>query len=445
MTTAFDDQKPGPKRPGQSGEWALDNPQAQELARYKAGEKLDVPKLMTVAREFAKALAVFRPPEGYRPEPAVPEPTLTVSMARALGTTTLTEYFLKTLNMDPPAAQLARRREPPLPRGPESVAGAILAVDEAIDANKSSDPVLYKKVIGELSAIRASLARAQTLGKELESLAERWRPESLWKIHQAKKLDEAARLLAMGPESELEATPPALTNLTQALLERLSESRAVLEGHKRWRMAARLFLEDMDGLKAALSTGSGQTVDLAGRLKTLTGRLGDLEAKSQDLADRRSETDQRLAAALAELEKAETRLTGEKRASSLKMGEALAASVESLWRSVVARRTELAKVWLALPPLVGRPIFLDRIFLYAAINLGRAQSLLEELKSRLASQAGRLSSSRGLRLAARETLALSRDKAYPNFRRRAGRLVDELKAILKKRTQEREKSQVDES
>ncbi|MDR1395960.1 MAG: hypothetical protein LBK52_07310, partial [Deltaproteobacteria bacterium] len=70
--------------PNKPAAWKLDDPQAAGLARYQAGDKLDIPRLMALAREFSKALAVFRPPEGFRPQPAQAEQPLSPSMSRAL-------------------------------------------------------------------------------------------------------------------------------------------------------------------------------------------------------------------------------------------------------------------------------------------------------------------------------------------------------------------------
>jgi chromosome segregation ATPase len=314
------------------------------------------------------------------------------------------------------------------------VVGAIAAVEETLDGYNSVNPILYKKVIGELSAIKASLYRAKSLAKELEILATRWRPESLDIYQKARKLEEATRLLAKAPEGTAGKTPPAVTDLTHNLKEKLGIARQVLEGQKRWRNLSRLLIEEMDSLKAALEAGSEREADWGSRVKSLESRLSDLEGKRSELSLRRQESDRRLANALAALEEAENGAAGDGRGSSLKRWEGLAASVDVLLKSTLARRTELAEAWWSIGALVGRPVYLDRIYLYAAINFGRTQSLLEELRSRLTLNASRLSSSQELRKAARAALAVDRETGSPALLRGANRRLDDLKNALKSRS-----------
>ncbi|MDR1577113.1 MAG: hypothetical protein LBT86_02620 [Deltaproteobacteria bacterium] len=434
---AFDRQKTGRGELDQDQPWGMSDPQALELARYQDGEKLDIPRLMAVAREFSKALAIFRPPEGYSPEPVTPEPTLTSSMARALGAPTLTEYFRRTLKIKDPRRDLTVvRGVVPLPRGPESVPGALLAIEEALAGYQALDREAYKKVIGELSAIRASLLRAQSLGAELAILADRWRLDGLWRSHKAIKLAEAARLLTVNQEMGSVETGQALTDLTQNLLETLAETRSSLLAQRRWRLAARQVIEEIDSLKARLfednDAGLGDGLDWPGQLKNLEARLGELETRGQALSSRRQETDRRLTEALSELERTESSLVGEANTMALKRGETLRVSVEALLKSTVAQRFELAETWWRLPQLVGRPTLLENIYLETAIHLGKAQGLLEELKSRLSRLAARLSSSRELRLAARQALAMEKEKAYPATLREAHRRLADLKNLRKK-------------
>ncbi|MDR2142031.1 MAG: hypothetical protein LBR11_09635 [Deltaproteobacteria bacterium] len=419
------------QKPGQAAQWELDNPQAREMARYAAGERLDLPRILAVAREFSKALAIFRPPEGYQPEPAPPESPLTSSMARALGAPTLTEYFERTLAAQKSSISVASHREAPLPRGPEAVPGALAAIEEAQAGYEAADPHIFKKILGELAAIRASLLRAQSLGRELESLVGLWPPDSLEMLRRAQRLEEAAKSLTLVNGALSEEGGPALTELTRSLLARLTETRAALDELRRWGRATRLFLEGLDSLKAALQAGSGPGLDWAARLRGAETKLSDLTNQRQTLLARRQETDHRLAAALSEVERAESSLVGAANSVALKRGEALVANVEALWRGVVARRTALAEAWLSLKPLVGRPIFLEKIFLATALNLGRAQAALEELRVRLAQRAGSLSSSQNLRLAAREALALERDKGYPASLTQAQRRLGELRELWK--------------
>ncbi|MDR1083382.1 MAG: hypothetical protein LBP22_00615 [Deltaproteobacteria bacterium] len=417
-----------------SQNWEMEDPKASELAQYQAGDKLDIPKLTALAREFSKALANFRPPEGYRPEPALTEPTLTPAMARALGAPSLSEYFLKTLKAKDPAVQSQSSRSARLPRGPESVPGALKAVTETLEGYEAADQVGYKKIIALLASIKSSLGRAQSLGKELALESELWRTDSLDKYNKAKKLAEAVKLLLVSPEAVSENIGVALTSLTQTLTERLAETRTGLEGRRRWQVGLRLFQEELESLQATVNTGSALNFDWTGQFKILTERLSEFEQKHQELLDRRQETDRRLSSALADLEKAESNIVGENNKALLTRGEALAKSIDSLWRFTLQRRSELAEFWLNVAPLVGRPVFLDKIFLYTATNLGRTQGLLEEQKTNLSQVVGRLSSTRDLRRAAKEALKV-KDKArrYPALLDQSSRWLENLKNLVREK------------
>jgi FtsZ-binding cell division protein ZapB len=283
----------------------------------------------------------------------------------------------------------------------------------------------------------------------------KWRPESLERLRKAKKLDEAAKSLALDPDQSAPKESLALTELTKSLTKRLAEALSSLEGQKRWRLAARRFLEETESAIAAVKSGKGfgsdierayprggrsGEIDWGERVRSLSASLDDLSQKRLAQAAKLQDADRRLASALKDLESAEKKLAGDKLASILSRGEALAASVDSALRSTRARLAELADAWLYLPRLVGRPVFLDKIFLYAAVNLARAQNWLEELKTRLANQARRLSSSRDARLAARKVLNMDRDKSYPPVLSRASRRLDDLKAALNAKYREKAES-----
>ncbi|MDR1608279.1 MAG: hypothetical protein LBT38_07730, partial [Deltaproteobacteria bacterium] len=437
---AFGGQKPKVSDTGDQKLWDLPDPIAEDLARYQKGERLDIPRLLTVAKEIGKSLAIFRPPQGYEPEPIAPELSITPDMARLLGAPSLAEYFRRTLLSQDPHRDLSSRGQCPLPRGPESIPKALRAVEEAILGYRSVDSQAYKKILGELSAIRASLLRAQSLSVELFSLAELFRVESLALRHEAQKLVKAGRKLAIAPEpddldSGLRQDAPPLTELTQNLTKTLVDTRSVLLAQKRWRLEIRQVIEEMDSFKAAHLT-SKLPIDPV-RLKTFDARLMDLENASEVLAAKRQATDERLTRALANLESHESQLVGEANTTVLSYVQTLASSVDTLLKTILARRFDLAEAAWRLPRLVGRPIFLENVYSQTAIFLAQSQGLLEELKSRLNRQVARLSSSREAREAARAALAMDKDKAYPSLAREAQRRLSQLKALRKKELAER--------
>ena len=101
------------------------------LASPRAARPLDPGAVLALAREIGRLLSSYRPVEGYVPEAEVPEPPLPDKVSRALGAPTLSDYFELTLrSLGLPPGRSGTRIA--LPRGPESLEGALDAVREMI-------------------------------------------------------------------------------------------------------------------------------------------------------------------------------------------------------------------------------------------------------------------------------------------------------------------------
>ncbi|MDR1041880.1 MAG: hypothetical protein LBR80_17295 [Deltaproteobacteria bacterium] len=143
----------------------------------------------------------------------------------------------------------------------------------------------------------------------------------------------------------------------------------------------------------------------AAAARSLSEKAQAFERRHEELARGALAAERKLKGALNALTAAERRMSGERSIAFRDGTEALGTSVEALLGSVLARRAELAGFWRLSPSLVGRPAFLEKIFLSAAVNLGLAQGLLEETRHLLDAVTRRLSATRKIRRGAEEFLA----------------------------------------
>jgi chromosome segregation ATPase len=143
----------------------------------------------------------------------------------------------------------------------------------------------------------------------------------------------------------------------------------------------------------------------AAAMRSLSARAASFERRHEELARGGIAAERKLKGALNILTAAERRFSGERSIAFRDGAEALGASVESLLAAVLRSRGQLASFWRASPALVGRPAFLEKIYLSAAVNLGLAQGILEETRHRLDSATRRLSATRKIRREAEEFLA----------------------------------------
>ncbi|MDR2350891.1 MAG: hypothetical protein LBF41_09775, partial [Deltaproteobacteria bacterium] len=389
------------------------DPRDNESASLKGPDPsrraLDPRALLALARETGKLLNFFRPLDGYVPEEPVPEPPLSPEVARVLGAPTLTDYFVLTLkSLDLPPERTGK--SPVLPRGPDSVDSALAAAREMIGAYleaENREPGKYRRVRTELVGIETALLKAKKLLPAFREMAAGFSGEAHAKHLEARKLAEAVEsVLSRAPEWEDTESDPealALTAYTSTLRESLSEAlsvRALTEG---WSNETNSHSKEIERLEAALSGGKGRG-SLDRRLGLLSERQKSLEKRGAELSLRGAETERGLKGALSALVAAEKRFSGEKSAAFREELEDLLSTVVGLLAVTVRSRENLAVFWRLSPSLVGKPLFLEKIFLASAVNLGIAQGTLEETKHKLSSRAGKLTSTGRVRAAAKDFL-----------------------------------------
>ncbi|MDR1298336.1 MAG: hypothetical protein LBO05_13420 [Deltaproteobacteria bacterium] len=427
--------------------------------------RLDAGALLALARETGRSLSFFRPPSGYRPRPLSPDRPLTAVIAQSLGAPSLADFFARL-----PGPVGARVPDPNpvlahMPRGPEDIPEALGFVDAALaDCERSAriDPRRQASRKAGLEESRAALVRARQLGAGLEELAERWPGEAREALGRALELKAAADLLlgAAGPASpspdagagrDASSSPPppegsapvSLTGLSRGLSERLASLRAALAARLGWRESLRALSDEVEALSAAAGregeTGPGSERFWPGALAGLRGRLAALERDDQSLSREREARARGVAAALEALERGELEVGGRAGADLLERAGLLSSSVETLLRDTLALARDLRECWTMLPPLVGRPRFLDRNVLAAAAHLGRAMSLGEEIRSLLGRLTGRLSSTCEIRAKAAAALGLpDRENEFRAGLSRAGaRLAALGRLVLYKTRAER--------
>ncbi|MDR1049933.1 MAG: hypothetical protein LBP95_02405 [Deltaproteobacteria bacterium] len=426
--------------------------------------RLDAGALLALARETGRSLSFFRPPSGYRPRPLSPDRPLTAVIAQSLGAPSLADFFARL-----PGPVGARVPDPNpvlayMPRGPEDIPEALGFVDAALaDCERAAriDPRRQASRKAGLEESRAALVRARQLGAGLEELAERWPGEAREALGRALELKAAADLLlgaagpappspdadagrdAPSPPPPEGSAPVSLTGLSYGLSESLARLRAALAARLGWRRSLRALSDEVEALSAAAGregeTGPGSERFWPGALAGLRGRLAALERDDQSLSRAREARARGVAAALEALERGELEVGGRAGADLLERAGLLSSSVETLLRDALALARDLRECWTLLPPLVGRPRFLDRNVLAAAAHLGRAMSLGEEIRSLLGRLSGRLSSTCEIRAKAAAALGLpDRENEFRAGLSRAGaRLAALGRLVLYKTRAER--------
>jgi hypothetical protein len=152
-------------------------------------------------------------------------------------------------------------------------------------------------------------------------------------------------------------------------------------------------------------TGNGGVGRWTAAVRSLADKAQAFERRHEDLAAGAITAERRLKGALYALAAAERRSAGERSIAFRDGTEALGASVEALLTSVLRSRLQLAGFWRASPSLIGRPAFLEKVFLSSAVNLGLAQGMLEETRHLLDAVTRRLSATRKIRRGAEDFLA----------------------------------------
>ncbi|MDR1545125.1 MAG: hypothetical protein LBU12_00080 [Deltaproteobacteria bacterium] len=418
--------------------WSLSGQAASaDLGRFLTGRRgLDVQAFLALAREIGKALSTFKPPLDFRPAPFPPDPPLNADLAKAMGAATLADFFAQT-----PVAGLVAHWQPQInfPRGPASIKPALTALNQeqaACERLARREPARGDRRKAQILAEKTALFRARDLFAQLRELADEWPVEVRGRLQEARSLSDAARLLfqlqSSGEDDGYDGSDLVLTDLATGLNERLREQRRAFEGRLKWRREILAFHEEIETYLAAAGREEGR--GWAAAVKKVALKAEDFERRHRELSARTAEAASRLEASLDELARAERLLAGSGPSAVRERAEILLGHVEALRRSVLNRRAELAECWRATPSLVGRPAFLDKIYVFSAVNLGRAHILLEELVGSLGRFAGCMSNTRTLRGAAKEALAVQdRPSDFPALLLRARRRVAALAGLIAQR------------
>ena len=430
------------------------------LSAFLTGEKSsDFNAFLDMVKECGRYLNAFVPPEGFQPQAAAPPLVPTPEMTRALGTASLADFYDLALTGEPPESRpLGRVVSPPqfFPRGPETVRAALGAVEADLKRLTKSVADLerswpanepgFEAAIGplerrveKLSDIRANLVRAARLWARMKEAAALWPPEAKRLLGRARRLADSAKVMLRNvrvgaDEDEGQAAGRerrGLTRVTADLRLEVEAARTAAEDGARWQKNLDRLSLDFDDFLAGIMDGEHtgrDSRDWNGEIRKLSSRLTELEREERRLADESAGLSESLTRSLSALDQAETRLAGLQGRETLDRLESLGRGAAALLNSAIERRRDLARVYTALPQRLGRPVYLEKIFLESALSLGRAQSLLEDLRHRLALAGGRLSTTHRLRsegdkLAERLARPPRRGEPLKAARRRLGALA----------------------
>ncbi len=393
-------------------------------------DSFDFGVFLALVKETAHHLRRFRPPDGLKPgEPPQPT-TLSQDMVRDLGAASLEDFYSQALE--------GRRPEEPaasgwpgefFPRGPESIRLVLTSVETEItrltlagaDFERSwpsARPGLEEarrslsQRLARLKETRAGLMAAARLWPRLKAEADKW-PETvknLWR--KTKRLEEAVAPLLVavrtvaGGEADVGRVSPhrALTQTVVNLRAESAAARQTAEGRVRWAEDLDAVLVELDQLLDQVVKSPAVDKDWGRSGLKLSERLSELETGERTLAEesmRHVLTLSRTLSSLAGLEKTLSATDDELRGRLDLAGQA--ATV--LWRTAMGRRREMALLYFALPHRLGRPAYLEKMFLGLALGLGRTQARLEDLRRRLALGGERLPETKKPRAEAENLMA----------------------------------------
>ncbi|MDR0354693.1 MAG: hypothetical protein LBJ64_03010 [Deltaproteobacteria bacterium] len=439
--------------------------QGESAPRSGARNGPDKSAFLALAREIGKCLSAFKPPDWFQVEPPSAPKPLTPAIAQSLGAASLEEFFGRVQAPGSPGsaggadaveaveygdlggsirsnrkdyAGFGEKAVSPLPKGLDDVRAALSAVDEAIaecEEIAKVDPARQARRRAELNTSLTALLRAEQLGEQFKIMAEKWPETARLVFQEASELHKATNKLLASidqarPEPAFSGTA-SFTALSFNLSERLMRLKKVFAGRLAWQSSVRTLSDEIDEFanQAWRDEADGGRSDAFWLSTARKNRqaLAQLESEHQELGaelDRRSEAVQ---SALRFLEEAESRNNGEIGADFVDRAERMASSVEASIAAAMTAAAELKECWVFLPTVMGRPAFLDKIFLSAASHLGNALSLGEESRAALSRFTGRMSSTCEIRGKARRALSLpDRSREYRNLLTRAKRSLDVL-------------------
>ncbi|MDR2935410.1 MAG: hypothetical protein LBV70_05995, partial [Candidatus Adiutrix sp.] len=403
-----------------------------DSADAAGSRRADFAACQELAREIGRLLNAFVPPaEGYRPGPPLPPDRLGPEAGRDLGAASLSDFFALALGGE--ARAEAGRLPAHFPKGPENIRQALAAAELEIGrltqarldlkknwpAGQAGLEAALRPLEDRQAALAASLAdlgRAARLWPRLKEESDLWLNEAKAMWRKARRLEESQALIlraGLGDEPGRPAPPRAdLTGAVLKLRAEVGSARELVLESERWAEEIDALGAEVDDLLALAVDGSEPGRDWAAIGRRLTERLTELLRVEQNLASVAPGAVKTLEEAVQGLAEAEKNLAGTRHRETGGRLESLGRGVAALWRSVVDKRREMARLYFFLPERLGRPAYLEKNFLSAARVLGRTQALLEDLRHRLSLAGGRLSSSQKLRSESAEIL--ERFRRLPN-------------------------------
>ena len=400
---------------------------SEGLSTFLTGEKAaDFSAFLARVRETGRLLAGFVPPNGFRPDQPVRPLEVNSEMARDLGAVSLQDYY--TLALDSEKKPQNRENGPVaefFPHGPESIRSAIKAQDQelkllekSIDDLERSWPSRQGGLDATIRPIelrrekmkesRANLVRAVRLWPHIKDEAALWPNEAkrFWK--KARRLEDSVNLLlktarAIVENGENDEHPRrdsvrrSLGKLSGELSIEANAAKAILTDGSELTDNLETLVTDLDNFIAVVVGGSQVDRDWETIDRKLTKRLIEYEKEDRRLKDEAVRSSEAISITLADIIQAERRLSGQQDMEINDRLETVNRGIAALWRSVVERRREMARLYFALPLRIGRPEYLEQIFLVTALVLGRTQALLEDMRHRLSLVGSRLSTTNRLR------------------------------------------------
>ncbi|MDR1921642.1 MAG: hypothetical protein LBS31_07875, partial [Candidatus Adiutrix sp.] len=391
------------------------------LGSFLIGERgePDLAGFMALVREIGRLLASFSPAEYFQPGPPADDIVVSDEMKKDLGAASLDDFFaLAAPDLRRPTAGVVAEL---FPRGPESLKPVMSAIvreksrlirmlarlEKSWPVNRPGFDAKVRPIEQRLDALnemRANLVRAARLWPRLKSEAMGWPHQASRLLKKARRLQEGINLLTGAAEDENAEHSvrggwrrPSLTRNAQALQTAAGAAGAAVLARERWLEDIGALLSDMDGYLAVAAEGGEESRDWGVVGRDLAKRLERLENEDRKLLTEALTGRKELTEALEALNEAERLAVGSRDGDAKERAETIGRGVEALWRSVIERRREAARLYFTLPARLGRPVYLDKIYLSTALTLGRAQSLLEELRRQLEVFTGRFSSTLKLR------------------------------------------------
>lgn len=397
------------------------------MPAFPAGESTpDYASFMSLVKETGRCLNSFAPPDGFAPDGPEPEMPLSGEAAKALGAGSLRDFF--SLALERGEARAVKEREGRLPaffpRGPESVGPALVFIEnkctslaKAISELKKNWPREeqgleaalrpLESALAALLANRAGLIRVERdLWPRLKLVALEWPRDAKGLWQKAQNLQQSVSpLLAAAKQETAETDSVGLfdksrRSLTRAVMDlktKVGQGRELAECENAWLRSYEDLLTDLDDYMAVVADGNQADRDWEADSRWLSGSISDLEKEDRRLRDEGAQAGEAIKHSLEALIGVETRLSGHQSSEMLEGLETVGRGVQALWRSVIERRRQMARIYFIIPSRMGRPLFLEKSIMTAAQALGRAQSVLEDLRHQLSLAGGKLSTTNRLR------------------------------------------------